>query len=170
MKAKFLFLIIWYLFVCCNDKENMTEDVTDEMPMEAVTRDSNKGNSLVVEKVSVTGNANSYKFSTTLSSPDLGCDQYADWWEVINEDGTTLFYRRILGHSHVNEQPFTRSGGIVDVGEEEIIIIRGHMNNSGYSQNALKGSVKDGFTSFSLAKDFGIGLSEEQPLPTNCAF
>ncbi len=97
-----------------------------------------------VTNVSVSGSENAYSFSVTISSHDTGCNQYADWWEVISDSGV-LIYRRILLHSHVNEQPFTRSGGSVDISEEDIIWIRAHMNNSGYGGQAMRGSVKAGF-------------------------
>ena len=58
--------------------------------------------------VSISGKPGDCRFSVTVSSPDTGCAQYADWWEVLGEDGP-LLYRRVLLHSHVSEQPFTRS-------------------------------------------------------------
>jgi len=44
----------------------------------------------------------------TISHPDTGWDHYADGWEVLTEDGTSLGVR-VLAHPHVSEQPFTRS-------------------------------------------------------------
>jgi len=76
--------------------------------------------------VSITGAEQNYTFSVTIESPDTGCDQYADWWEVFTADGV-LVYRRILGHSHVDEQPFTRSGGILAIGGDDFVYIRGLM-------------------------------------------
>ena len=61
-------------------------------------------------------------FPSIVASPDTGCDQYANWWEVITEDGA-LIYRRILGHSHVNEQPFIRSGVGVVIDENQVVIV-----------------------------------------------
>ena len=55
-----------------------------------------------VTEISWTGEEHNYTFSVTLRSPDTGCEQYADWWEIIDLEGN-LIYRRILGHSHVNE-------------------------------------------------------------------
>ncbi|MCB0054175.1 MAG: hypothetical protein KDE24_32035, partial [Caldilinea sp.] len=62
--------------------------------------------------VTVRGDDGAYQFSVEIASPDTGCNQYADWWEVLDSDGN-LLYRRILTHSHVDEQPFIRSGGPV---------------------------------------------------------
>ncbi len=58
-----------------------------------------------VSEVEATGQANNYTLAVTVSSPDTGCDSYADWWEVITPEGE-LLYRRVLLHSHVDEQPF----------------------------------------------------------------
>lgn len=44
----------------------------------------------------------------TLAHPDTGWEHYADGWEVLTEDGTSLGVRVLL-HPHVEEQPFTRS-------------------------------------------------------------
>jgi hypothetical protein len=130
---------------------------------------ANLNNSADVLKVKVTGNADEYTFSVTLKSPDTGCDQYANWWEVIGPAGD-LIYRRILGHSHVNEQPFTRSGGPVRISDDQEVIIRAHMNNTGYGGKALKGSIATGFKPVELAADFAIKLEKVEPLPANCAF
>ncbi len=49
-----------------------------------------------------------WRFDVTLSHPDTGWDHFADGWEVVDEDGNRLGYRKLL-HPHVDEQPFTRS-------------------------------------------------------------
>ena len=79
--------------------------------------------------ISVSGDPGSYTFSVTVESPDTGCGQYADWWEVVSPEGR-LIYRRVLLHSHVDEQPFTRSGGPVDVQPSETVIVQAHMNGA----------------------------------------
>lgn len=122
-----------------------------------------------VLSVSVRGASGAFQFSVEISSPDLGCEQYADWWEVVDEDGN-LIHRRILAHSHVSEQPFTRSGGPVAIEPASIIIIRAHMYPYGYGGAALKGSVQDGFQPIDLAHDFATGLADQPPLPGGCAF
>jgi len=122
-----------------------------------------------ITAVECTGGPNNYTLSVTISSPDTGCDQYADWWEVFTPD-SSLIYRRILAHSHVNEQPFTRSGGPVNVGPNELIYVRAHMNNLGYGTQVFSGNVKDGLVLDSLATSFAADLETMEPLPEDCAF
>jgi len=125
-----------------------------------------------VMAVEVSGSADGYTFAVTLRSPDTGCDRYADWWEVVDAEGT-LLYRRILGHSHVDEQPFTRSGGPVPAQIEDRLWIRAHMqgdgtSTEGYGGQVMMGSVQEGF---SFADADGLApLHEAEPLPDGCAF
>lgn len=151
-KGLLLFLI---LVVCCQAKETHPPAIIEDEAR--------------VTEVSVQGESGNYQFSVTLASPDLGCDQYADWWEVVDATGA-LRYRRILTHSHVNEQPFTRSGGPVDVDSEVEVWIRVHMNNTGYSQNAMFGSTQSGFDAREFPEDFAEGLDQQVPLPDGCRF
>lgn len=122
-----------------------------------------------VTDVSVSGSDNQYTFNVTLSSPDIGCNHYADWWEVIDLDGN-LLHRRTLAHSHVNEQPFSRLGGPVAVSEDTQVYIRAHMNTTSYGSRVFKGSVASGFTSENLEVEFAKGLEEIAPLPARCDF
>lgn len=131
--------------------------------------DSFQNNTADVLIVKTTGTTDNYTFSVTLKSPDTGCEQYANWWEVISPEGD-LIYRRILGHSHVDEQPFTRSGGPVRISEDREVIIRAHMNNAGYGGKALKGSVAVGFKPVELAGNFANDLEKVDPLPSDCSF
>lgn len=121
-----------------------------------------------IVSVSVSGEESNYKFTIGISSPDVGCEQYADWWEIISEDGATLIYRRVLGHSHVNEQPFIRSGKSVSISRNQTIIIRAHMNNSGYGVKVYKGSVSGGFIKSELPSNFAYRLAIQSPLPSRC--
>jgi len=122
-----------------------------------------------VIEVSTTGNPNSYTFAVTIQSPDTGCNQYANWWEVISLNGQ-LIYRRVLGHSHVTEQPFTRTGGSVNISENTEVIVRAWMHPTGYGGKVFKGSVANGFECTVLSSEFAKALSEQEPLPTSCSF
>lgn len=115
------------------------------------------------------GQPNNYTFNVSIESEETGCEQYADWWEVITPD-SMLIYRRILTHSHVNEQPFTRSGGIIEVGADEFIYVRAHMNNSGYGTKVFSGTPREELKPDSLSSDFAKNLAEQMPLPDNCDF
>lgn len=119
--------------------------------------------------VEASGEAGAYTFSVEIESPDQGCEQYADWWEVVSGEGA-LVYRRILLHSHVDEQPFVRSGGPVEVDSGTEIWVRAHMAPGGYGGQALKGSVDAGFAPTEMPVGFAEQLAEQPPLPDGCAF
>jgi hypothetical protein len=122
-----------------------------------------------IVSVVASGQDNNYTLSVGISSPDTGCAQYADWWEVITDDGR-LIYRRILGHSHIAEQPFVRSGGKVKIGKEDEVLIRAHMNGAGYGGVQFRGSVNEGFQKTKGNKDLALHLEKALPLPSGCAF
>jgi hypothetical protein len=122
-----------------------------------------------VTAVAVSGSPGAYTFNVTVKSPDTGCQQYADWWEVVSEDGK-LLYRRVLLHSHVDEQPFTRSGGPVLIKPDTVVWVRAHMNTTSYGGVAFKGSVKTGFKPAMPNAGFAVGLAKQPPLPEGCDF
>ncbi len=167
-----LYISIFSIIACAKKTVIVPEEVVtmneNNNPMEG-TFVLNQDSQAVVTAVDFTGSEDNYNFSVTLKSPDTGCDQYADWWEVLDKEGN-LIYRRILAHSHVNEQPFTRSGGPVAIKENTFVYIRGHMNELGYGSLVFGGTIKDGFESIELPVEFATELAETEPLPTNCAF
>jgi len=114
-------------------------------------------------------NDEGYTFTVTVQSPDTGCDQYANWWEVVSEEGD-LLYRRILAHSHVDEQPFERSGGPVAIAPDQTVIVRAHMYPGGYGTQAMQGSSAQGFQATTLPEDFAVDLADVDPQPGDCAF
>ncbi len=64
-----------------------------------------------------------YRFDVTVRSEETGWDKYADAWEVRGPNGSVLG-TRILAHPHVDEQPFTRSLGQVEIpaGVTEVVV------------------------------------------------
>lgn len=122
-----------------------------------------------VLSVRATWNSGAYQFAVEVSSPDTGCEQYADWWEVFDANGQ-LLYRRILLHSHVDEQPFVRTGWPVNIAEDTQVYVRAHMNTNGYGGQVLTGSIQDGFKHAKMEAGFGSGLERVPPQPEDCAF
>lgn len=110
-----------------------------------------------------------YTFVVTIKSDETGCEQYANWWEVLSEEGT-LLYRRILVHSHPNTQPFTRSGGILNIKPNEVVYVRAHMNTLGYVGTVMKGSVSKGFKVVTDLPTFSEKIKMQSPLPQGCLF
>jgi len=119
--------------------------------------------------VRVTGDPDDYTFFVSIRSDETGCDRYADWWEVLTPDGA-LVYRRILDHSHPNEQPFERSGGPVAVAAADSLVVRAHLHPNGYGGASLAGSVESGFPPTTLEDGFAADLATAPPLPTGCLF
>lgn len=158
-KTIFLFIITTIYFAACSTSS---------------TKSSNNNGSSAkavadVISVQVTGATNAYTFSVGIQSPDSGCGQYANWWEVLSEGGS-LLYRRILTHSHVNEQPFVRSGGPVQIEATDIVYVRAHMHPQGYGGAIFKGSVQEGFEEATVNSDFAQDVETEAPQPGDCGF
>ena len=124
-----------------------------------------------VSGVQSSGEPGGYSFAVTVESPDTGCDLYADWWEVVRPDGA-LVYRRLMSHSHVDEQPFTRDGGPVEAAATDVLVVRAHLHGAGvgYGTAAMVGTVQGGFAPTRLPTGFGWKLSASEPLPADCAF
>lgn len=134
-----------------------------------------------VVAVSTSGSDGSYTFNVSIESSDVGCTQYTDWWEVLSEEGD-LIYRRILTHSHTNENgttddtstpdnTFTRSGGPVAIASDETVIVRAHNNVVGYSGMVMQGSVDGGFVDApDIGSDFAADVEDDEPQVTDCMF
>ena len=155
-------LLLSLLILSACDKE---KNDTSDMP------DISTSDSLLAEviQVTVSGAEGNYQFSVTIQSPDLGCEQYANWWEVVTPDGA-LLYRRVLGHSHVNEQPFTRSGGPVKIKSQDSVFVRAHMHPHGYGRKAMTGTIRNGWQEIQVDTSFASVLATQDPLPGPCPF
>ena len=167
-----LFILLVFALTGCTVSTAPDASTLPAVPVQTLTqedipmKDSVAANVLSVK---MTGEPGKYQFDVEVSSPDTGCDQYANWWEVLTEDGK-LLYRRVLLHSHVDEQPFTRSGGPVPVDGNTIVLVRAHMNTTGYGGQVLKGSFADGFQLVDVADDFAAEIEALPPHPDGCAF
>jgi hypothetical protein len=131
--------------------------------------------------VEISGSEGSYTFDVSIESSDVGCTQYADWWEVLSEAGA-LLYRRILTHSHTNENgttddtttpdnTFTRGGGPVAIAADETVIVRAHNSVAGYNGRVMLGSPAAGFSDApEIGSDFAADVEVEDPQVESCEF
>lgn len=79
-----------------------------------------------------------WRFAVTLDHADTGWDHYTNKWDVATLDGETLLGERVLTHPHVNEMPFTRAqGGIQIPAGTTQVLIRAYDNLS----DAIEGEV-----------------------------
>ncbi|NJO50249.1 MAG: hypothetical protein HC840_13325, partial [Leptolyngbyaceae cyanobacterium RM2_2_4] len=127
----------------------------------------------VVLQAVASGNPGSYILETTIQSDDQSCEQRADWWEITTLDGE-LIARQVLDTAHREEQPFTSQRDSVNIAADQEVLIRAHFHNdlegsSGYSDQALQGSVEGGFKSVRLSPRFAGWLESEEPQPGQCA-
>jgi hypothetical protein len=110
-----------------------------------------------------------YRFGVGIKSQETGCEQYANWWEVLNAEGR-LRYRRILVHSHPKEQPFLRWGEVIDIDANETLYIRAHMFPSGYVGDVFEGSIAKGFTKRESLFIHCYKLETLPPQPKGCLY
>ena len=87
---------------------------TDATTSTVDTTTSTVGGCADVVEAEITPSGGTYRVSATIRSADTGWEKYADAWVVRAPDGTVLG-TRVLAHPHVDEQPFTRSLGDVDI-------------------------------------------------------
>ena len=160
-----ILIIIMFSYISWTGCEKSTTDTPEPTPPQP---DTTQGAD--VTSVEVTGGSNGvFTFRVGIFSPDIDCSQYANWWEVVGEDGE-LIARRILTHSHVPPdfpQPFIRNKSIT-LDSTTVVWVRGHMNNTGYKNGkAFKGSITTGFIETPIPADFALDLDNEVP---DCAF
>lgn len=88
--------------------------------------------------VEVARSGATWSFEVTVRHADAGWDHYADKWDVVAPDGSVLA-TRTLHHPHVNEQPFTRSLGGVEIPDGiEAVILRAHDSVHGYGGEEVR--------------------------------
>ena len=135
------------------------------------------------------GQPNNYALKVRLQSPDTSCDQRADWWEVVTPEGQ-LLARKLINTVHTDEQPFFNTLPSVDIEPDQKVLIRAHFQGEyfsgpdllmderirninynyynskfGYTDQALEGSIKEGFKVVRISENFASWLEEADPLP-----
>jgi len=121
-----------------------------------------------VEGVEMTGGPDAWTVSVTVRSPDVDCDQYASWWEIVTVDGD-LVYRRILNHSHADEQPFTRSStGPVSLDPDTVYRVRAHLHPAGFGGQVMEGRPGEAFVEVDVDEEWAGDLLTADPLPEEC--
>ncbi|WP_157018993.1 hypothetical protein [Mesorhizobium xinjiangense] len=67
-----------------------------------------------------------FRFDVTVRHSDEGWDHYADRWDLVGADGA-VYGERVLLHPHVDEQPFTRSQGGIEIPDGvDTVTVRAH--------------------------------------------
>jgi len=88
----------------------------------------------LIEGAEARPSSNGRTFAVTLRHPDTGWDHYADGWEVLDQAGNRLGFRKLL-HPHVDEQPFTRLLRGMQIPEgTKTVFIRAHCSVDGWGK------------------------------------
>ena len=66
-----------------------------------------------------------WTFAVTVQHADRDPDHWADWWRVRTPQGRELG-RRVLLHSHVDEQPFTRDEVVRIPSAVRVVVVEAH--------------------------------------------
>ncbi len=119
--------------------EELAETDTAETTAPAVPAEDVIAGCADVVDVAISGDG-PYTFAVTVSSPDTGWDKYADEWRIESETGDVLGVRE-LAHPHVDEQPFTRSLGGVEVDAGSTVIVAARDSVEGYCGDRLTVTV-----------------------------
>ena len=91
-----------------------------------------------IVNVVLTEQSGKWRADVTLNHADTGWDHYADGWRLVDEQGEVLG-NRVLYHPHVNEQPFTRSLGGINIPEGiNVVFVEAHDLNRGWSKKRIK--------------------------------
>lgn len=86
-----------------------------------------------------------WTFAVTVKHPDVGWRDFANGWDVVLPDGKPILlspkskFTRVLGHPHVNEQPFTRSQSNIPIPEGvQTVTVRAHDLVHGYGGKIIE--------------------------------
>lgn len=117
------------------DEDPIGRQATIQMPVPVVPTEpapaTGLGNADVEFVQAIRAGDGTWTFNVTVRHADTGWDDYADGWDVLLPDGTVLQldgesspFTRLLLHPHENEQPFTRSqsGLTIPDGVEEVTV------------------------------------------------
>lgn len=98
-----------------------------------------QGDANVIDVVAKQEQAGRWYFRVTVEHADTGWEDYADGWDIVLPDGRVVkpnpgeMFTRTLWHPHVNEQPFTRSQGNVEIPSSVTEVqVRAHDKRDGF--------------------------------------
>jgi len=116
-----------------------TEEVAEETDSKPAKVANEPGDANVTEVYAKEEADGSWTFHVSVTHEDVNWYDYADGWDVVLPDGSTVkpdpfsMFTRALRHPHVEEQPFTRTqkGVILPEGVDKITI-RAHDKKNGW--------------------------------------
>lgn len=139
----------------------------------------NRNPKLISGAVVLSASAEGNSLEVTIQSSDYSCEQRASWWEVITPDGE-LVARQLIDTIHRDKQPFTNQLSSVNLNPDQEVLIRAYFwgsygydsnlgrDRTGYTDQALRGSIDNGFKSVRISPYFARWLENDEPQPGKC--
>jgi hypothetical protein len=112
-----LIALVLLQLTACQDSGSSTSQPAPT----ATAGDDGEGNADVLRVRAVQSDGGTWTLYVTIEHPDTGWEDYADGWDVVTPDGIVLKpdpdapFTRLLLHPHIDEQPFTRSQGGIEI-------------------------------------------------------
>ncbi len=124
---KWMYILILIILSGCAGFNQMQADYIEQQGVSPMS-----GNADVVFVRAVNTGENTWTFYVTVQHPDTGWDDYADGWDVVLPDGTSIIpnandaFTRVLLHPH-DPEPFTRSqSNIIIPADVTSVTVRAH--------------------------------------------
>jgi len=126
-------------FANAGDGEEGETEMPEPVNMETVENFDPDLDYAQVVGVKVTGESGgTWRFDVTVRHNDQGWDHYANRWEVVDPDDSTMYGERVLLHPHDDEQPFTRSQTGIEIPDGvTAVLVRSRCLKHGYSGKAI---------------------------------
>lgn len=97
-----------------------------------------QANDVDILMVDLTSQQGTWRAAVTLRHDDEGWEHYADAWRLVSEAGEELA-RRVLGHPHMEEQPFTRSLENVPIPPDvRVLYVEAHDSVHGWARQRVR--------------------------------
>ncbi len=136
----FKLFVLSSLFLACGE-----EDVVDAPPANVQSKKNSVGDANVTSVFAREEADGLWTFHVSVEHEDVNWYDFADGWDVVLPDGTSLKshhyaeFTHKLRHPHVHEQPFTRTQNEIAIPEgTKQVTVRAHDKKDGWGGQEIE--------------------------------